>query len=145
MSAFWRAYFGVFCASLVLFGAVLSAGAFAPTSGPVALLVTYLSGGTEASFDPALQFSLGLMGALTIGWAVMIYGVMRVAFTLGTQGRPLWDAITAGLISWYVIDGICSIATGFGLNIIPNTALAAMYLVGVTQSGALKRLQAFRP
>lgn len=139
MSAFWRAYFGAFCASLVLFGAVLSAGAFAPTSGPVALLMTFLSGGADVSFNAALRFSLGLMGAITIGWAIMIYGVMRVAFTLGTQGRALWDAITAGLISWYVIDGICSIATGFALNIIPNTALAAMYLVGITQSGALKR------
>ncbi|AMS29191.1 MAG TPA: hypothetical protein DIU09_11330 [Hyphomonadaceae bacterium] len=139
MSAFWRAYFGAFCASLVLFGAVLCAGAFAPTSGPVSLLIKTLSGGNAANFEPALRFSLGLMGALTIGWAVMIYGVMRVAFTLGPQGRPLWDAITAGLISWYVIDGICSIATGFALNIIPNTALAAMYLVGLTQSGALKR------
>ena len=139
MSAFWRAYFGVFCISLVLFGAVLSAAAFAPTSGPVSLLMTLLSGGTAANFEPALRFSLGLMGAITIGWAVMNYGVMRLAFTLGTQARPLWDAITAGLISWYVIDGICSIATGFALNLIPNTALAAMYLVGLTQSGALKR------
>ncbi|MEY3233170.1 hypothetical protein [Aquidulcibacter sp.] len=67
MPAFWRAYFGVFCASLVLFSEVLSAGAFSPTSGPVALLMTFLSGGTEASFDPALRFSLGLMGALNIG------------------------------------------------------------------------------
>jgi hypothetical protein len=139
MSAFWRAYFGIFCLSLVLFGAVLSAGAFAPSSGPVALLMTLLSGGEAIAFTPALRFSLGLMGAITIGWAVMIYGVMRVAFTLGGQGRPLWDAITSGLIAWYVIDGICSIATGFALNIIPNTALAAMYLVGLTQSGALKR------
>jgi len=139
MSAFWRAYFGAFCASLVLFGAVLSAGAFAPTSGPVALLMALLSGGEAIAFTPALRFSLGLMGAITIGWAVMIYGVMRVAFTLGSQGRTLWDAIASGLIAWYVIDGICSIATGFALNIIPNTALAAMYLVGLTQSGALKR------
>lgn len=76
MSAFWRAYFGAFCASLVLFGAVLCAGAFAPTSGPVSLLIKTLSGGNAANFEPALRFSLGLMGALTIGWAVMIYGVM---------------------------------------------------------------------
>jgi hypothetical protein len=101
--------------------------------------MTLLSGGEAIAFTPALRFSLGLMGAITIGWAVMIYGVMRVAFTLGSQGRPLWDAITSGLIAWYVIDGICSIATGFALNIIPNTALAAMYLVGLTLSGALKR------
>ncbi len=141
MSAFWRAYFGLFCVSLVLFGAVLSAGAFAPTSGPVTLLLSILSGGAAADFTPALRFSLGLMGAITIGWAVMIYGVMRVAFTQGIQARPLWDAITAGLMSWYVIDGICSIATGFALNIIPNTALGAMYLIGLTQSGALKTIR----
>lgn len=139
MSAFWRAYFGVFCLSLVLFGAVLSAGAFAPTNGPISLLLALLSGEPAHEFTPVLKFAVGVMGGVTIGWAVMIYGVMRVAFTLGSQGRPLWDAITSGLIAWYVIDGICSIATGFALNIIPNTALAAMYVVGLTQSGALKR------
>lgn len=138
MSAFWRAYFGVFCLSLVLFGALLSAGAFAPSSGPIAGLMAILSGGETIVLTSALRFCLGLMGAITIGWAVMIFGVMQVAFKLGAQGRPLWDAITSGLIIWYVIDGVCSIATGFALNIIPNTALAAMYWVGLTQSGARK-------
>lgn len=138
MSAFWRAYFGAFCASLVGFGILLSAGAFAPTSGPVHWLLTFLSGGEPSEFTSTLRFSLGLMGAITIGWAVTIYGVMRVAFAQSQHARALWDAITAGLIAWYVIDGLCSIATGFALNIVPNTALAAMYLFGLTQSGALK-------
>jgi hypothetical protein len=139
MSAFWRAYFGIFCASLVVFGVVLSAGAFAATSGPIAVLMTVLSGGEAIEFSSALQFCLGLMGAITIGWALTIYGVMQVAFTLGPQGRPLWHAITIGMVSWYVIDAICSVMTGFALNLLPNSVLAGMYLVGLSQSGAMKR------
>jgi hypothetical protein len=54
----------------------------------------------------------------------------------------LWNAITAGMVTWFVIDCSLSIATGFGLNVVPNSVLAGMYLVGLRASGALKQTQA---
>jgi hypothetical protein len=42
------------------------------------------------------------------------------------------------MISWFVIDSTLSCATGYGLNVIPNIALTAMYAVGLLRSGALK-------
>jgi hypothetical protein len=41
--------------------------------------------------------------------------------------------MTAGLICLFVIDGLRSIATDIALNVIPNTALAAIYLIGLSQ------------
>ena len=86
-----------------------------------------------------LRFSLAVMGAVSIGWAVTLFFFVRAAIDLGGQGRPLWDAITASMVSWFVIDSALSVATGFGLNVVPNIALALMYIVGLIASGALKR------
>ena len=139
MSGFWRGWFIVWCASLAIFGAVLSGGAFEATSGPVRLVLSSLNGPSPALFDPPLRFSLGVMGAVSIGWAVTLFFVIQEAIRLGAQGRPLWNAITAGMISWFVIDSTLSVATGFGLNVAPNIALAGMYVAGLIGGGVWKR------
>lgn len=139
MSGFWRGWFAVWCVSIGLFGAVLSGGAFEATSCPVRFVLASLRGPGEALFDPALRFSLAVMGAVSIGWAVTLFAVVRAAIDLGERGRPLWNAISAGMVSWFVIDSTLSVATGFGLNVVPNLVLAGMYVVGLVGSGALKR------
>ena len=72
-------------------------------------------------------------------WAVTLAFIIRAAIAMEDRARPLWNAITAGMISWFVIDCTLSIATGFGLNVLPNLVLAGMYGVGLIGSGALKR------
>lgn len=42
------------------------------------------------------------------------------------------------MVSWFLIDSILSVATGFGLNVLPNVLLAGLYVVGLVGSGALK-------
>jgi hypothetical protein len=139
MSGFWRGWFIVWCVSVGIFGAVLSGGAFESTSGPVRMVLSILHGPSAADFGPTLRFSLAVMGAVSIGWAVTLFFVVRAAIDLADRGRPLWNAITAGMVSWFVIDSTLSVATGFGLNVAPNVALAGMYLVGLLGSGALRR------
>jgi hypothetical protein len=139
MSGFWRTWFAVWCLSIGAFGVVLAGGAFEATSGPVRLVVASLHGPSPALFDPPLRFSLAVMGAVSIGWAVTLYFIVRSATDLGARGRPLWHAITAGMTSWFLIDSALSVATGFGLNVAPNLVLAGMYVVGVIGSGVLKR------
>ena len=138
MSGFWRNWFMIWCLSIGIFGAVLAGGALEATSGPVSLLLSVLSGQGPISFDSTLRFSLGVMGGVSIGWAVSLYFTIVAATELGDQGRPLWNAITAGMISWFVVDSTLSVATGFGLNVLPNVALAGMYFVGLARSGVLK-------
>jgi len=140
MSGFWRGWFVAWCCSIGIFGAVLAGGAFEATSGPVRLVLAGLRGPDEAGFGATLRFSLAVMGAVSIGWAVTLFFVVRAAIDLDGQGRPLWNAITAGMVSWFVIDSTLSLATGFGLNVAPNIALAGMYIVGLMGSGVLRRL-----
>jgi hypothetical protein len=139
MSGFWRGWFAAWCVSIGVFGAVLSGGAFESTSGPVRVVLSILHGPSVADFNPTLRFSLAVMGAVSIGWAVMLLLVVRAAIDLEDGGRPLWNAITAGMAAWFVIDSALSAATGFALNIAPNVALAGMYVVGLLGSGALRR------
>ena len=139
MSGFWRGWFVVWCVSIGLFGALLCGGAFEATSGPVALLLSTLRGSAAAPFDQTLRFSLAVMGAVSIGWAVTLYFLVNAASGMTVDGRPLWRAITAGMVTWFVIDSALSVATGFALNLAPNVALAAMYAVGLIGSGVLRR------
>jgi hypothetical protein len=138
MSGVWRTWFALWCLSIGGFGVLLAGGAFAATDGPVRLLMTVLQGGGDVDFAPALRFSLAVMGAVTIGWAVTLHVMIRAAIALGSAGRPLWTAVSAGMASWFVIDCTLSVATGFGLNIIPNLLLVTIYVAGLIGSGVLK-------
>lgn len=142
MTNFWRSYFILWVASIGLFGVVLAGGAFEATSAPVGFILTSLQVPGDLTFTPVLRFSLALMGAVTIGWAATLYGLVRAACTMGEAGHPMWNAITAGMVTWFVIDCSLSIATGFGLNVVPNTILAGMYFFGLRASGALKQTKA---
>ena len=138
MSVFWRNWFVGFFGALMLFGLVLVGGAFEATTGPIRWLLVLIGGGLDIRFDPPLRFVLALLGAVLIGWAVCLHYTIGAAIDLGPRGRPLWHGMTIGILVWFVIDCSLSVATGFALNLIPNTLLLVQYLIGVRGSGVLK-------
>lgn len=139
MSAFWRLWFMIWCASLGVFGLLLAGGAIEATSAPVRLMLSVLQGDGAVAFDPPLRFSLAVLGAVSFGWAVTLFLMIGAAIDLGSDARPFWNAITAGMVSWFAIDSALSLVTGFGLNVLPNIALAGMYLTGLIGSGIMKQ------
>jgi hypothetical protein len=142
MSGFWRGWFAIWCVSVGLFGVVLAGGAFEATSAPVRLLLVGLQGPGEVQLDPTLRFSLAVMGAVSIGWAVTLFLVIKAAIALEARSRPLWAAMTVGVFSWFVIDSTLSVATGFGLNVVPNSILLILFGAGLVGSGCLRRAPA---
>jgi hypothetical protein len=139
MSGFWQMWLVVWALGVVLFGLVLAGGAFESTSAPVVWVLESLQGPGEVVLDPTLRFSLAVMGCVSIGWAVMMLAVMRVAFRMADRAGPLWSAVTLGVVVWFITDSALSAATGFGLNIVPNLALLATYLIGVVAGGAFRK------
>lgn len=139
MSAFWRVWLIVWCGGVFIFGAVLAGGAFEATSGPVRLVYEGLQGAGPLNLDPAMRFSLAVMGGVSIGWAMTMLLVILAAIELGDGARSIWVALTLGLATWFVIDSSLSVATGFALNVVPNIVLMATYLVAVVASGRLKK------
>jgi hypothetical protein len=139
MSGFWRMWLVVWALGVVLFGLVLAGGAFEATSAPVLWVLESLQGPGEVVLDPTLRFSLAVMGCVSIGWAAMMLAIMLVAFRMADRAGPLWSAVTLGVVVWFVTDSALSAATGFGLNIVPNLALLATYLIGVVAGGAFRK------
>jgi len=135
MQGFWVSWMKVWCWGVFAFGVVLATAAVPPADGLVRTLYTLFSGGGEnaAAFDTnAVRFGLGLMGALTMAWALTILAAIRT-------GAPIWGELTAAVLIWYVIDSAISISTGFALNAVSNTVLTIAYLIPVLASGALKQ------
>lgn len=139
MSGFWRTWLFVWCLGVVLFGLVLAGGAFEATSAPVRWVLESLQGPGEVVFDPTLRFSLAVMGCVSIGWAVTMLAIILLAFRMGEKAGSLWSAVTLGVVVWFVTDSALSVATGFGLNVIPNVVLLATYLIGVVAGGAFRK------
>lgn len=128
----------LWCWTVILFGVLLVSGSFPATDGVMKLLYRVLGGLDPAvlEFDvPGMRFSIALMGAVTIGWGLTILFLLPA---IHAAGAPAWRGLTAALVIWYVVDGALSIATGFALNIVPNTMLAVTYLVPLMLNGALR-------
>ncbi|MEQ1867279.1 MAG: hypothetical protein HOP13_09260 [Alphaproteobacteria bacterium] len=139
MSPFWRTWLIVWATSVIVFGFVIAGGAFDATSSPIRLIYESLQGPAPFTFDAPTRFSQGVLGAVTIGWGVTVLLMLPAVIDLGEKGRTFWIAIAAGLAAWFVIDSALSIATGFGLNVIANTALAVGFLIPMLATGTLKR------
>jgi len=137
VSAFWRSWMTVWCWVVVVFGVVLLGAAFEATSGPLRMLFAILDGPGEPSFDAHLRFTIGLMGAVTLGWGLTLFATVNAAHELGERAAPVWRMLTASVIAWYVIDSTISIATGFALNAASNTVLTLGYLAPVMMTGVM--------
>ena len=128
----------VWCLGVLMFGVVLALVAVPGADGFARLIfVTFSSDPSNAAlFDQqAMRFALGLQGALTIGWALTMYGMMNAA---DVGGAPVWRWLTTSLIIWYVIDGSISVSTGFALNAVSNTVLIVTYLAAILGAGVLR-------
>lgn len=139
MSVFWRRWMAGWCWAVGLFGVVLAACGLETASALTQTIFGFLNRPEELNLNPHLRFSLAVLGAVTIGWSLTLVAAMKAANQLGKQaGKPVWILTTVSVLSWYVIDSILSVATGFWLNTIPNTIFVAAFLLPVIYSGVLR-------
>ena len=138
MTMFWRKWLVGWCWAVVAFGALLTLGAFDATKGVVEELFGIMSPDATLNFDATMRFSVGLMGAVSLGWGLTLLAAVRQALLLGPDARPLWSGILASVLVWYVIDGSISVATGFALNAVSNTLLLVGLLLPLWRSGLMR-------
>ena len=135
MNGFWKRWMRLWCWAVLVFGAVLALSA-TPGLDAAPRQVLRLLGGDPALLDqPALRFAFGLQGALTLGWGLTMIAMIDLAHTAGARA---WRSLTGAFLTWYVIDSLISLATGFPLNVLSNTLLTAGYLAPVLASGVLR-------
>jgi len=138
MTGLWKTWITLWCWGVIVFGAVLATAGVPALDGLVRALYAILSANPlpDAFLDaPGMRFSVALMGAVSLGWG---FTVLFLLPAIHGAGAPAWRGLTAAVVIWFVTDGALSAATGFALNIVPNTALAIAYFVPLLASGALK-------
>ena len=141
VSGFWKTWMILWCWGVLLFGVVLALVGVPATDGPGQAVFRIISGNPESHAllsQPGMRFGIGIQGALTIGWAITMMGMIRAA---ETDGAPVWRYLTGGLIAWYLIDSGISVMTGLGLNAVSNTLLVILFLIPVLRSGVLSKSQ----
>ena len=137
MTTFWRNWLTIWCGAVAVFGVMLTGGALAATDGPVRALTAMLNPAADATMTDLVRFSLALMGAVTIGWALTLYAAIRAADRLGAAAAPVWRLLVTAMLVWFVVDSSLSVATGFGLNALSNAVFLAAFLWPVWGSGVL--------
>jgi hypothetical protein len=143
MNGKWQAQMQLWCGAVMVFGLVLMSGAFEATGQAANILFDILDGPGPVTWDPALRFSLALMGAVTLGWGATVLAVVRGTGDMpAAQALALWRGITAALLLWYVVDSALSVATGFWRNALSNTVLIGWYLLLMRRNTATRAASA---
>lgn len=139
MSAYWRNWVKLWCLCVGGFGLIITLGAIEATNAPALLLLEILGGGQPVEMTPHLKFALAVMGPVTLGWCLTLFGAVEATRDLPAKAaRRLWLWMVAGLLAWAVLDSILSVAVGFGLNVIPNLIYVTAFLIPVVRSGVLR-------
>lgn len=124
-SRFWTNWMVVWTEAVIAFGLALMVVRL--VAQDLFWWVVYGSTDTPSGFTPeALDYQrwvTALTGALTAGWMVLVWFVVRHALARGQ--RWAWTAVVASIGTWFVLDSAASIALGFGENAILNVALVA--------------------
>ncbi|WP_310475788.1 hypothetical protein [Sandarakinorhabdus sp.] len=114
---------------------LLFAGAGVPgLDGGAGLFYQIVSGGTvdASGFDaPGMRISVSLVGAVMLGWGVTMLAVYRAC----GADPAVWRGLSRAVLIWYVVDSALSVATGFPINAVSNTAFVVLFIVPAFKLG----------
>jgi hypothetical protein len=138
MTGFWKAWMQGWCSMVGLTGVMFACVAIPGLEGPALLFydVVYWPVDGQSGWVDGIGFTVSILGAVLIGWALTCWTLVAEATRTGSQAA--WRGITAALVVWYVIDSSASVATGVPGNAVSNTLFLASFLLPVLASGALR-------
>lgn len=99
------------------FGPVFSLATREQTAGAATWTLDLLNGpgGTPISFaDATARFLTALTGGFLLGWGVTIFCLRAWAYDQAPEG--VRRAVVTGILAWFVLDSIGSIASGNAWN-----------------------------
>ena len=107
----------LFAAYNLLCGALMALVAASPFADRLVWLLVQLQPGAAAAAadSPTLRWVAGIAGGVWAGWVAMMLSQ--------AMGRtPAW-ALRAGLLVWFLLDGLASVSNGAPLNVLVNLSL----------------------
>jgi hypothetical protein len=139
MTTHWKNWLSAWCAAIILFGAVLAAGAFPATDAACRFILELMRGspGGQSVWTDELRFTAGLTGAVTLGWGMTLALLISAGHQLASAA--FWRSLVGVMAIWYVVDSAVSISTGFALNAVSNTVFVIGLMIPLLASGVLHR------
>lgn len=127
MTGFWRNYLLVVADLLIVMGLAFAALAIVPGWFGALNWLNDAFGSARLSGEEAIRvarFGYGLTGAVTAGWGVALFLLVKH----GVRDGRTWRVVVLSVLCWWVLDVSVSVASGFALNAALSTGLL---LVGV--------------
>lgn len=117
--------------AFVVSGAVMALAPAIGLTAPLDFLVDLVFwplDGAQSVAAPETRLATGIAGALLTGWGWTLLAISRHALARDGAHGWAWRAMMGGLLCWFVLDGIASLAAGAGGNVLGN--LAFLVLMG---------------
>jgi hypothetical protein len=84
-----------------------------------------------------IAFTTAVLGAVLVGWAAALLGVLFGPFRAGR--REGWLIVAISLVAWYVPDTGASLWYGFWPNAVLNSVLAVAFLIPLAATRGMLR------
>jgi hypothetical protein len=115
--------------TIVIVGLAVFGTALVLLPGPTTRLFSWIAYGSASrvtAFGPEavayVQLVHAILGAITVGWAFTLLGVVAWLWH-GDTGRA-WLAVAVPAVVWFVLDTAYSLASGFWRNAVFNALVA---------------------
>jgi len=111
------------------FGLLIALGAHSTTDGPLRLfadLIFWPTGDAPTLSDEA-HLLAAILGGVMASWGVFFW-LLTDALS-ETQPALLKRIVLITLSTWFIVDSLGSIASGGWINVLPNIAFLAMFVV----------------
>lgn len=86
-------------------------------------------------FGEEIRFTAAVLGAVMMGWAMTALALTSAAAQIGA---PAWRGLTWALATWFAVDSVISIASGWPVNAVANAIFLTTFLIPVVVSGVLR-------
>jgi hypothetical protein len=130
----------LWCWAVIGIGAVIALSVFKPLAGPTMLfldLAFWPLDGRPVPLAPEAQFATALIGALMVGWGVLMLALVRDPVL--SRNVTVWRALTTSVVVWFLADSAASWLTGARLNVLGNIGFLLTFLIPVLKSGVLSQ------
>jgi hypothetical protein len=122
--------------TLIAFGPICALSAYAPLSGPMALVLDgafWPMDGGQGTGHGETRLLLAILGGITLGWGVTIWQLAGAPLVRDPGLiRPI---IRNAVLAWFVLDSAASFLAGAPLNVVANVVIAAAFLIPLSRGG----------
>lgn len=137
MTQTWTNMVKAWCLGVMGFGGAFALGVFPATDGFAQFFYDLVAWPLDGAggFDDGARFTVGILGAVTIGWGLTMLLVVDLA---ARYGAPVWRTLVIAMTVWLVIDSAISVVAGVPGNAVSNLVFYALFLAPVLAGGGLR-------